>query len=475
MKIRSAIFASSFNTALALIFCSLSLTACSTSGVKRSSVPGEEITLLNQLKAKRFKFSNGLTLVVLEDHSSPTFSYQTWFRVGSRNEVPGYTGLAHLFEHMMFKGTTNRKDGEFDRILEAAGVDGENAFTSQDYTAYVQELPSDKLRLIVELESDRMNNLVVNDAAFKTEREVVQNERRFRTENSPDGLMFQELLELAFQKHPYHWPVIGYEKDLARMSSKDAEKFYKAYYSPNQATIAVIGDVDTDQVYETIKEFYGQLPSRPSPEIHAPRDSLPKAPKRKTLRLNMPLEKVLVSYPSPELKHPDTTALMVLRAVLAGGRTYDEKTHIETAIGLQSSRLYQALVETGIASSVDVFEGDNIDPSLLTIAVSLQKKKKAQNAEQIILREFKQLSASLITQEELDRAKNTLLYQLYQSLEDNSEKARFIGFYETTAGDVNYGSKLIEQINNVTSTDVQRVARTYLNPKYRTTLVGVPK
>jgi zinc protease len=200
------------------------------------------LPFIGGFEVHRYVLDNGLKLMIVEDHSSPTFAYHTWFRVGSRDEKVKYTGLAHLFEHMMFKGTTVHPPGEFDRLLERAGAEGENAFTSHDYTAYVQEMPKSELDLIVRLEADRMVNLVVDEKSFKTETEVVQNERRFRTENSPDGTLTQILFETAFTKHSYHWPVIGYQEDLERMSAQDAFSFYKTFYNPNNAVVVVVGE-----------------------------------------------------------------------------------------------------------------------------------------------------------------------------------------------------------------------------------------
>ncbi|NDG83730.1 MAG: insulinase family protein, partial [Proteobacteria bacterium] len=223
----------------------VALTSCSQSPVKpEGKAPGvqkeghfEVIPFAGNFSLRRARLPNGLKILILKDPSSPTFAYQTWFNVGSRNEVAGKTGLAHLFEHLMFKGTTHHKEGEFDALLEQAGAEGENAFTSNDHTAYVQELPDTRFDLITDLEADRMVNLIVNDASFKTEREVVQNERRFRKENSAEGTMYQTLFETSFSEHPYHWPVIGYEQDLNAMTAQDARDFYERFYSPDRATV----------------------------------------------------------------------------------------------------------------------------------------------------------------------------------------------------------------------------------------------
>ena len=240
------------------------LPGCSSGPEVKSAAPDlNAVPLVGNFLVHRYTLDNGLRLLVVEDHTSPTFAYQTWFRVGSRDEVVGRTGLAHLFEHMMFKETKLHKDGEFDKLLEAAGAEGENAFTSRDYTAYVQELPSTKLDLIMSLESDRMVGLEVNDQLFKTELEVVQNERRFRNENSPDGTMYQEIFDASFTKHPYHWPVIGYQEgprydDLRATTHRWRSTALTT--APTTRRSWSSGDVKPDEVLAKVtQKYYGAI------------------------------------------------------------------------------------------------------------------------------------------------------------------------------------------------------------------------
>jgi predicted Zn-dependent peptidase len=441
---------------------SLGLASCAGKAVapEAGTAKKETVPLVGTYAVNRFVLDNGLKLLVVENHSSPTFSYQTWFSVGSRNEIPKYTGLAHLFEHMMFKGTSAHKEGEFDRILESAGAEGENAFTSRDYTAYVQEMPTTQLELITKMESDRMVNLIVDQKAFKTETEVVQNERRFRNENSPDGLMYQEIFSIAFTAHPYRWPVIGYQEDLERMSAADAVKFYKSYYSPNHATIAVAGDVDPQQVLALVKKYYGSLPAQPTPPVLSQAEPAQTAPRRKTLKLSMQVEKLMMGYHIPEVSHADTPALSLLSGVLTGGK---------------SSRLHRALVETGIASSVDGYDLDDKDPSLLLIASNLQKGKKAAQAESVILRELARISSTGVTPAELERARNGLNFRFYEGFDSNSEITSFLGKYSVLGGNFELGLRIQERIQQVTPAEIMAVARKYLQPGNRSVIIGVPK
>jgi zinc protease len=438
----------------------VTLLGCASASLNENSVKKEELPFFGSFPVHRFTLNNGLKILVVEDHSSPTFAYQTWFNVGSRDEIVGRTGLAHLFEHMMFKETKNLKDGEFDRLLESAGAEGENAFTSRDYTAYIQELPKNKLDLITRLESDRMVNLVINQAAFSTEREVVQNERRFRNENSPDGLMNQELFELAFNKHPYHWPVIGYQKDLASMSVQDALNFYQSYYSPNHATIVVVGDVSPNQVLDLIQKYYGHLKPQKASDHAIPAEPNQKAPRRKDLKLNIQVEKLIMGYPIPSITHPDIPVLDVIQSTLTGGK---------------SSRLHQTLVETGIASAVECYDIEDKDPSLFVFVANLQKGRKAKEAETVILKELEKLKKEPVSTTELERAKNKLNFGFYEGLGSNFEKARFLGQYETSAGDFREGIRHHDRIQNITANEVLEVAKKYFDPNRRTVITGVKK
>ncbi len=416
--------------------------------------------LVGPWQVNQFTFPNGLKLLVVEDHSSPTFSYQTWFQVGSRDEIPGKTGLAHLFEHMMFKATTSHPEGEFDRLLEAEGVEGENAFTSRDYTAYVQELPKTKLELIASLESDRMVNLSLTETSFRTELDVVQNERRYRTENNPDGTIYQELFNLAFKVHPYHWPVLGYQEDLTAMALKDPIGFYKSYYSPNHATIAVVGDVDAGHVRDVVEKYYGHIPAMNVPEHKIPSEPVQMQMRRKDLKLNIQVEKMVMGYPIPGIADKDMPAIDVLQAILSGGK---------------SSRLYRALVSTGIASSVDTDDVDDKDPTLFVISAGMQKGKHVGTAEKIILHEIEQLKKTPVSALELERAKNKINFGFYEGLATDSEKAHFLGKYEALVHDFQEGLREQKAIQLVTTEQVMAVTQKYLMPTRRTVISAFPK
>jgi zinc protease len=361
---------------------------------------------------------------------------------------------------MMFKGTKKYPDGQFDKLLEEAGAEGKNAFTSRDYTAYIQELPKSQLPLIIDIESDRMSHLVVDEKSFSTEREVVHNERRFRNENSPDGLMYQEIFGLAFEKHSYRWPIIGMEEDLNAMTAQDARDFYQAHYAPNFATIVVVGDVIAQDVYHQIKRAYGSIPRSDRPQTRPPIEPPQTSMKRKTLKLNVQAEKLMVAYRVPELSHPDVPALSLLRAILTDGK---------------SGRLKRALIHTGVASDADGYDLDDQDPSLMIFFANLQQGRSAVEAETIMLKELEKMQKSLVAEKELQRALSQIKFQFYLGLGDAKAKARTLGHYESIFGDFRLVERILAQMEKVTPADIQRVAQTYFKPDLRNVVLGVGK
>jgi len=429
-----------------------------------SSVPlrskKEDIPFIGSMTVSRYRLINGLNVLILKDKTSPTFAYQTWFNVGSKDEKVKYTGLAHLFEHMMFKQTKNLKPGEYDKTIERSGGKEINAFTSRDYTAYIQELPKSELELIIRLEAERMKNLIVDDAAFKTEVGVVQNERMLRNENSPSGMMYQKLYETAYKKNNYRWPVIGYQEDLERMTSDDARKFYEDYYTPERATIVIVGDVDPDKTIELIYKYYGnhsnrrieRVPNEPEPEQTSAR--------RVTLKLNVQGEELIMAYHVPMANHKDSPAIEVVQAVLSDG---------------QSSRLQKSLVDAGISTNVSSGSFIHKDPGLFMISTSLQKGKTSTIAESIILKEIERLSKESISLAELKRAKNLVRFAHYSGLESNGSMARYLGNSELVFGTFEAALSVQEKIKSVSAEELKMVINKYFNPNNRVIIRGVPK
>ncbi len=446
------------NRLLIFVLFLLVSTGCSQADLKSKN---EAIPLFGSMEAHQYDFNNGLRLIVVEDHSSPTFAYQTWFKVGSRNEEPGKTGLAHLFEHMLFKRTQSYGDGDFMKKLEAVGVEGLNAFTSQDYTAYIQKLPKKYLELIVKLESERMQNLIVDQKAFETELAVVKNERQMRSENSPDGRVYEALMTTAYDKHPYSWPIIGFEKDLASMKPEDAKEFYQKWYSPNQAVIIVVGDVNRRTVLKTVDQYYGKIKPSTIEPLQIPTEPPQKKIKTKKLKLNVAYEKLVLAFHVPSVNHPDAPVLEVIQAILSDGK---------------NSRLTQRLVNTGIATSVSTGSFQTMDPSIFTFFIDLQKGRRASEAERIVLEEIEKLKKDLVSNSELKKAKNLVRFAFFTGVDSSYSIGRFIGSFEIRTGSFKNGVKLYQEaIPRVTAEDIKRVVKKYFNPSQRTAITGVPR
>jgi zinc protease len=415
---------------------------------------------LGPLALERFDFDNGLRLFVVENRIAPVFSYQTWFNVGSRDEVKGKSGLAHLFEHMMFKGTKKNPQGTFDREMESAGARDLNAFTSTDYTAYVASLPVESLPMVAGFESDRMVGLALTKEQFESEREVVHNERKQVMENNPEGKMYEELMKLAWKTHPYGRPVIGYGEDLDSMSTKDCEDFYRAYYAPNNAVICVVGAWKPEKVAAVVHKAYGKIEPQKHP-IAKPAAEPPQNEERvSVMSLPVQVEKAYIGYRVPEGTHADHVPLTVMTYILSSGR---------------SSRFYQALVDSGVCMDQGCSVGGMKDPSLLYVSFTCQAGKKADEALSIVDREIKAFIEKGVSSEELERVKNRLRMEIHLGLATNPSMARFIGQHELVLGDVRAALAELDAIEAVTADQVKAVARKYLNKNQRSVVVGKPQ
>ena len=414
---------------------------------------------LGQLQIDRFEFTNGLRLLVVENKIAPVFSYQTWFNVGSRDEEPGKSGLAHLFEHMMFKGTESRPQGVFDRTMESAGARDLNAFTSTDYTAYVASLPVESLELVAQLESDRMTGLAITKEQFESEREVVHNERKQTSENNPEGKMYEELVRLAFPTHPYGRPVIGFAQDLDAMTVDTCRDFYRGFYAPDHAVICVVGDVKPERVAKVVDKYYGKIPASGRQEPRVTPENLQKQENVSVLPLSVQVEKSYVGYKIPDGRHPDQVPLSILSMILSTGR---------------SSRLYRALVDKGICIDVGTSAGGSKDASLFYVSFTCQTGKKAQDAIQIIDHEIDACVNQGVSTEELERVKNKMRTEIHSGLATNSAVARFIGQNEIVLGSVQAALEEIEKIQKVEAQEVSEVAKRYLRKELRTVVIGRP-
>lgn len=397
---------------------------------------------------------NGLEVLVLSDPASPVVAFQTWFRVGSRHEREGKTGLAHLFEHLMFGETENLKRGEFDRRIESVGA-SMNAATWLDWTYYHETFLPEHLAMIAELEAERMSRLVLGEKQVATEKEVVANERRFRVENSVEGAATERLWSTAFVRHSYHHPTIGWMNDILSFTVDDCRTFYKTYYSPNNACIVIAGDVREEDALAVVRRTHGWMQRQEIP----PERTLKEPPQEgeRTARLSKPTPtpKVSVAWKSPPLGHPDHPAVAVMAQVLLGGR---------------SGRLPRKLVHDGeIASDVGGGPGSFRDPALLEIWVDLREGHTQQEALDVVLAEADALAGSAPPgEDEIERARNQVLLAFRSGLETAEGRAERIGFFHVTAGDAGAIERRQEALLRTTGEDVRRAAERYLRPQTRT-------
>ncbi|HEY6557585.1 MAG TPA: pitrilysin family protein [Polyangiaceae bacterium] len=404
------------------------------------------------LQIHRFRLANGLTLLTCEDHSAPVVAYHTWYRVGSRHEQEGKTGLAHLFEHLMFNEIEGRKAGEFDRKLEEAGAES-NASTWLDWTQYNIAIPKDQLGLVIGLEAERMSKLVLRDPQVTTEKGVVANERRYRVDDDVEGAVSELLWATAFTRHSYRWPTIGWMQDIEGFTTEDCDSFYRTYYAPNNAIIVAVGDVSTPFVLGKIAKAYGDLPSSALPV----EDVVPEPPQteERDVEVTKPTstQKLAVGYHSPAMGDFDHPALSLLAEVLFGGR---------------ASRLHQKLVrELEIATEVRIFVGPFRDPGLVEIYASARGEHTAEELLAAIDEELTRAQSEPIASEEIERARARLELGLLAGLETVDGKASTIGFYETLLGRPAAAFERMEVTARLTASDLLRVARRYLRKEAR--------
>jgi zinc protease len=414
----------------------------------------------NKFLIEKYKLPNGLQVIVMEDHSAPVFAYHTWFHVGSRNEKKGTTGIAHLFEHLMFKQTKNTQEGEFDRILEEQG--GKiNAATYVDWTFYRESVPKEAFDFIPKLEADRMENMILSQEQLTAERDVVMNERRLRVDNSPQGAMYEVLYSTAFKDHPYHWPVIGWMEDIEAISRENCIDFYKTYYAPNNATVIVVGDVETKDVLKKIEAAYGNIPSSTIPETKLPVE--PKQTEERVVSVTKEIssEKLLIAYHTPSSNHPDYPALEIAHAVLFDGR---------------SSRLQKILVnEHELASSAGGWVNQTIDPGLYIMDITMNPGKSLEDGLKHIDEQIEKMRTSPVELVELEKAKNRIETSFWSHFKTVDEKAESLGFHEIVAGDYTHFFQEVPTLLKVTAEDVMRVCQKYYTKENRTLIKAYPK
>jgi zinc protease len=404
---------------------------------------------------------NGLKVVTLEDHSTPIVHAEIWYHVGSKNEKKGRTGFAHLFEHMMFKGSKNVEPEGHPSWISSVGGQS-NAYTTEDATVFWQTFPAQYLPLVLWLEADRMASLRIDDRVFQTEREVVKEERRMRFENQPYGRLNEIVYDQAFTVHPYKHPTIGSMADLEAASIEDVRDFFRTFYVPNNATLVIVGDFETKEALALVNQYLGRVPKSDRP---VPRDIPAEPPmtqeRRVKLEENWPLPAVVVAHHITFDGHPDSYPLHIASKVLSDG---------------QSSRIYRRLVyEKQIALAA--FGGGNIieDPNLFFAVAIVQPGKTPEQAIDALIAELDRLRTEPISAAELQQAKNQFARDYILGRESDKDKATVLGHAAVIHDDIKTADGEFDIFMNMNAADVQRVAQKYFTPENRLVLTIMPK
>lgn len=413
-----------------------------------------------RLAIAQYQLGNGLRVLLLEHHAAPIVSYHTWFRVGSRHEERGKTGLAHFFEHMMFNETKGLPQGEFDRLIDAAGGES-NAATWIDWTYYYESLPSEELPLAIRLESERMHDLVIRSPQVDSEREVVANERRMSVEDDVYGAASEQLHALAFgREHPHGWPTIGWMEDIEGYRVRDCQSFYRTWYAPNNATIVVAGDHSHADVLERIQDAYGALSPSKMPERPAPPAPRQRTERRARIAWPTPSEKLCMAWHATPHVAYDTAVLEVIDELLTGGR---------------SSRLRRRLVEElEIVAELRGGISGLRHAGLFELWISMREGERAADALAVVDEEIARLSSERVSSSELEKIKNRIELFFLSEIETANGKASQIGFADVVADDPAHAFTRLAELRRVTPDDVARVASKVLRPSRRSIVHVVP-
>lgn len=407
-------------------------------------------------QVQQFTLENGMQILVLEDHSIPNANMYLFWKVGSRNEAPGITGISHFFEHMMFNGAKKYGPKMFDQTMEAAGG-ANNAYTTENLTVYTNWFPQSAMETIFDLEADRIANLAIDPAMVESERGVVTSERSTGLENSNYRTLNEALKSVAFQAHPYSWSVIGHESDIQAWTIDDLVHYHKTYYAPNNAVVVIAGAVTLARVKELAEQYFAPIPAQP-----APREVRTVEPEQKGQR-RVFVEKtsatsanIMLGYHVPATSDADYYALELMSTILSNGK---------------SSRLHQALVEQQLATNVFTNLPLSFDPNLFYVYAIARPGVTASVLEHALLKALSTFASDGVTAQELEKAKNIQLMNFYREMETINGKADSIGTYQLFFGDYSKLYQAEELFNKVTTADIQRVAAQYLVRANRT--VGI--
>ncbi len=409
--------------------------------------------------------ANGMRVVVREDHRAPTAVQMVWYRVGSIDEHDGVTGVAHVTEHMMFKGTPRVGPGEFNRRVASVGG-RDNAFTSTDYTAYFQQVPASQLKAVMVLEADRMRHLTLEPIGYSKEIQVIMEERRMRTDDQSSARVHEAMNAVAWQAHPYRRPVIGWMSDLEQMTVADVRDWYRRWYVPNNATLVVVGDVNHQQVFGWAKQTYGAIPARALPERKQYEEPVQTGQRQLEVKAPADLPLLVMGWKAPRLNDPrkdiDPYALEMLAQILDGH---------------DAARLPTALVrEQQVAVSIDTsYDSTNRGPSMFMVQASPRPGHTVEQLEQSIRGALAEVANKGVTDQELARARSQLRASEVYKKDSVMGQAMEIGMLETLGYGWQSSPLMLEKLNQVTAADVQRVAQSYFKDDQLTIARLVPQ
>jgi zinc protease len=406
--------------------------------------------------------SNGLTVVLKEMHHAPVASFMVWYRVGSRHEKPGITGVSHWVEHMMFKGTPTYPNGALDGLVSREGGYW-NAFTWVDFTAYYETMPANKIDLALQLEADRMVNTLMTPEEVESERTVIMSERQMY-ENDPGFQLNEELNSVAFRVHPYHHEVIGDLADLTTMTRNDLVGHYQRHYVPTNAIIIAVGDFVASEMQQRIESLFGSLPAGQPADPVMRQEPTQKGERRVVVQGPGDTAYLTVAYRAPAAARPDYLPLVLLNAAFAGG----------SSLGMfggggsnKSSRLYKALVNTELAASASGSLTPTIDPYLYAINAIVQAGRSLQEVEAALEAELTRLETNPITEQELAKALKRAKAEFVMAGESITGQAQLLGMTEAVIGDYQWYETVLDRLQEITLDDIERVRATYLRPSQR--------
>jgi zinc protease len=411
------------------------------------------------IKVASYTLSNGMKILVHEDHDVPNVSLYFFYKIGSRNERPGATGISHFFEHMMFNGAKKYGPGQFDFQMEKAGGRN-NAYTTENVTVYTDWFPTSALDLMFDMESDRIRDLSFDPKIIESERGVVYSERRTSVDNNPMGTLDEQFTAAAFIAHPYHWPVIGWASDIESWTMDDLKAHFKMGYAPNNCLLVATGDVTPQQILALARKYLEPIPSQPPPPPIRTREPEQLGERRVVVRRPANLPILMVGFHVGATRDPESVVWDLLEAILTTGR---------------SSRLYQRLVEKDqLVLNVRGGATPSLDPGLFSLAMQVRSGKSPAAVETALYDELDRLAREGVTPAELNKARNQILANFYRGLKTIAGKANLLGTYEVFYGDWSRVNQVAAALDKVQPEDVQRVAKKIFTDRNRTVATLIP-